>query len=215
MELDEASNDYNADDITAYNIFGQLGFGRFVLEGEYMTGKVSGPGHDHKGYSIQGSYAISNAPAGSWELVYRYSTVENAQGLVSAKEIVRRANIAEAEVDEVDQHYIGVNYLFNGHDAKLMLGYEMNDLTMKMETKLGTGDQVLTVSVPAFNSYSKLKDLITEHNIQNIYNEIHQSTFDCHCGTRHCSSRLCSGQARNQGFRYPWCENDPQNCGSL
>ncbi|MDA0905486.1 MAG: porin [Verrucomicrobia bacterium] len=128
MELDEAGNDYNADDITAYNIFGQLGFGRFILEGEYMTGKVSGPGHDHKGYSIQGSYAISNAPAGSWELVYRYSTVENAQGLVSAKEIVRRANIAESEVDEIDQHYIGVNYLFNGHDAKLMLGYEMNDL---------------------------------------------------------------------------------------
>ena len=29
--------------------------------------------------------------------------------------------------------------------------------------------------------------------IQNIYNEIHESTFDCHCGTRHCSSRLCSG----------------------
>jgi phosphate-selective porin OprO/OprP len=128
MELDEADNDYNADDITAYNIFGQLGFGRFVLEGEYMTGKVSGPGHDHKGYSIQGSYAISNAPAGSWELVYRYSTVENAEGLVSAKEIVRRANIAESEIDEIDQHYIGVNYLFNGHDAKLMLGYEMNDL---------------------------------------------------------------------------------------
>ena len=128
MELDEANNKYNADDITAYNIFGQLGFGRFVLEGEYMTGKVSGPGHDHKGYSIQGSYAISNAPAGSWELVYRYSTVENAEGLVSAKEIVRRANIAESEIDEIDQHYIGVNYLFNGHDAKLMLGYEMNDL---------------------------------------------------------------------------------------
>ena len=140
MELDEGGNDYNADDITAYNIFGQLGFGRFVLEGEYMTGKVSGPGHDHKGYSIQGSYAISNAPAGSWELVYRYSTVENAQGLVSAKEIVRRANIAESEVDELDQHYIGVNYLFNGHDAKLMLGYEMNDLMDSKGDKTWNGN---------------------------------------------------------------------------
>ena len=53
-----------------------------------------GVDHEHEGYSIQGSYAFSNAPAGSWELVYRYSTVENDNddGLVSAKEIVRRAN---------------------------------------------------------------------------------------------------------------------------
>ena len=29
----------------------------------------------------------------------------------------------------LDQHYFGVNYLFNGHDAKFMLGYEMNELT--------------------------------------------------------------------------------------
>ena len=127
MELDESANG-GADDITALNLFGSLGFGRFVLEGEYMTGEVGGVNHEHKGYSLQGSYAISNAPAGSWELVYRYSTVENNEGLVSAKEIVRRANIAESEVDSIDQHYIGVNYLFNGHDAKLMVGYEMNDL---------------------------------------------------------------------------------------
>ena len=128
MELDETSARDNADDITAFNIFGSLGFGAFVLDAEYMTADVSGANHDHKGYSIQGSYAISNAPLGSWELVYRYSTVENANGLVSAKEIVRRANIAESEVDELDQHYVGINYLFNGHDAKLMLGYEMNEL---------------------------------------------------------------------------------------
>ena len=128
MELDETSARDNADDITAFNIFGSLGFGAFVLDAEYMTADVSGANHDHKGYSIQGSYAINNAPLGSWELVYRYSTVENANGLVSAKEIVRRANIAESEVDEIDQHYFGINYLFNGHDAKLMLGYEMNEL---------------------------------------------------------------------------------------
>ena len=44
---------------------------------------------------------------------------------------MRRANVGHdgGEVDEVDQHYFGINYLFNGHDAKLMLGYEMNDLT--------------------------------------------------------------------------------------
>ena len=31
-------------------------------------------------------------------------------------------------VDEFDQHYIGINYLFDGHDIKFMLGYEMNEL---------------------------------------------------------------------------------------
>jgi len=108
-----------------------LGFGKFVLDAEYMSGDAEqgATDHEHKGYSIQGSYALSNAPYGSWELVYRYSTVENTDGLVSAKEIVRRANYENDEVAEIDQHYFGVNYLFNGHDAKLMLGYEMNDLT--------------------------------------------------------------------------------------
>jgi phosphate-selective porin OprO/OprP len=125
---------HNADDLTAYNLFASIGFGAFVLDAEYMTGTVSkttGADHDHKGYSVQGSYAINNAPLGAWELVYRYSTVENSDGYVSAKEIVRRANVGryKGEVDEVDQHYFGVNYLFNGHDAKLMVGYEMNDLT--------------------------------------------------------------------------------------
>ena len=34
---------YNpADKITAYNIFGSIGYGAFNLEAEYMTGKVSG-----------------------------------------------------------------------------------------------------------------------------------------------------------------------------
>ena len=132
MALDNTKKATKPDDLTAYNLFATLGFGRFVLDAEYMTGTASmknGADHDHNGYSIQGSYALSNAPLGSWELVYRYSTVENDNGFVSAKEIVRRANVGESEVDEVDQHYIGVNYLFNGHDAKLMVGYEMNELT--------------------------------------------------------------------------------------
>ena len=29
---------------------------------------------------------------------------------------------------DYNQHYFGVNYLFDGHDAKLMVGYEMNEL---------------------------------------------------------------------------------------
>jgi len=125
MALDESN------DLTAYNLFASLGFGKFVLDAEYMSGDAEqgATDHEHEGYSIQGSYALSNAPYGSWELVYRYSTVENTDGLVSAKEIVRRANYKNEEVAEIDQHYFGVNYLFNGHDAKLMLGYEMNDLT--------------------------------------------------------------------------------------
>jgi len=124
MALDESN------DLTAYNLFASLGFGKFVLDAEYMSGDAErgATEHEHEGYSIQGSYAINNAPFGSWELVYRYSTVENSDGLVSAKEIVRRANIAHEDVDELDQHYFGINYLFNGHDAKLMLGYEMNEL---------------------------------------------------------------------------------------
>ena len=145
------SLDYNpAHKITAYNIFGNLGFGAFNLDAEYMTGKASGISLDavddmtdgtddtHKGYSLQASYAISNAPAGSWEILYRYSEVEGTGNLndelVSAKEIIRRANIVNSSVDKLEQHYVGLNYLFNGHDAKLMLGYEMNELNEDSDT---------------------------------------------------------------------------------
>ena len=78
-------------------------------------------------------------PHGSWELLYRYSEVEGSgnsnEELISAKEIIRRANIVNSSVDRLEQHYVGVNYLFNGHDAKFMLGYEMNNLTELDGTK--------------------------------------------------------------------------------
>ena len=118
---------------TAYNIFGGLGYGAFSLEAEYMSGEVDATGgeHEHDGYFVQASYLFSNALKGDWELVYGYSEVagEGGDELVSAKEIIRRANISSNfdEVNEFEQHYLGVNYLFNGHDAKLMLGYEMNE----------------------------------------------------------------------------------------
>ena len=124
-----------ASDLTAYNIFGSFGYGAANLDIEYMTGtasKSSGD-EDHKGYSAQLSYAINNAPLGAWELVYRYSTVESSGDKVGADEIVRRANFSSGagfkNVHEVDQNYLGLNYLFAGHDAKFMLGYEMNSLS--------------------------------------------------------------------------------------
>ena len=127
-------NDFaEADETTAYNIFGGLGYGAFSLEAEYMSGEVdvTGGEHEHDGYFVQASYLISNGLKGDWELVYGYSEVEGEGGdeLVSAKEIIRRANISDNfdEVNEFEQHYLGVNYLFRGHDAKLMLGYEMNE----------------------------------------------------------------------------------------
>ena len=129
---DPKSGTTKANDLTAYNLFGSIGFGSVNLEAEYMTGTVdtvSEGDHDHKGYSLQASYALSNAPSGSWEFVYRYSQVESSKSqYVRADEIVRRANLNDGKVDELDQHYLGVNYLFNGHDAKLMVGYEINDL---------------------------------------------------------------------------------------
>ena len=127
-------NDFaKADETTAYNIFGGLGYGAFSLEAEYMSGEVDATGgeHEHDGYFVQASYLFSNALKGDWELVYGYSEVagEGGDELVSAKEIIRRANISNdfEMVNEFEQHYLGVNYLFNSHDAKLMLGYEMNE----------------------------------------------------------------------------------------
>ena len=129
METDET---YGLMILTAYNIYRQYWFWSISLDVEYMKGLLISLGdHEHEGYSAQISYALNNAPVGAWEFLYRYSTVEGTptgSSLISAKEIVRRANIVNSTVDELNQHYFGVNYLFDGHDAKLMVGYEMNEL---------------------------------------------------------------------------------------
>jgi len=128
-----------ADKTSAWNIFTRIGKGPFELEAEYMSGTAdtASGDHDHEGYSIQGCYTIDRSDTGAWELVYRYSTVEGKgdQDLISAKEIIRRTNFTKDSdggpwelVDEFDQHYFGINYLFDGHDIKFMLGYEMNEL---------------------------------------------------------------------------------------
>jgi len=137
---DDSNVSLGYDSTNAWNIFSRIGKGPFELEAEYMTGTVdtiSGD-HDHDGYSLQGCYTIDRENQGDWEIVYRFSTVQGkgSQDLVSAKEIIRRTNFTKDSsggpwemVDEFDQHYLGVNYLFNGHDIKFMLGYEMNELT--------------------------------------------------------------------------------------
>jgi len=134
QQNDDSNVSKGYDATNAWNIFARAGTGPFELEAEYMTGTAdtAGGDHDHEGYSIQGAYIIEQENKGDWEFVYRYSIVEGKGGtdLVSAKEIIRRANLASASqlCDEFEQHYFGVNYLFNGHDIKFMLGYEMNDI---------------------------------------------------------------------------------------
>ena len=85
-----------------------------------------------RGYSIQGAYIIEqeNKETGNLYIVTPFVEGKGGTDLVSAKEIIRRANLASASrlCDEFEQHYFGINYLFNGHDIKFMLGYEMNDI---------------------------------------------------------------------------------------
>ncbi len=118
---------YEGGDFSAYNLFGNLHFGNLNLDAEFMNGEAEisgGADQEHAGYMIQAAYDVE----GGWELVYRFSNVNAADDTVNAKEIIRRANVGDDTVDEMDQHYIGVNYLFQGHDTKLMLGYEINEL---------------------------------------------------------------------------------------
>lgn len=140
IQQNDDSNVIKGYDATnAWNIFARVGTDPFEFEAEYMTGTADTAegDHDHEGYSIQGAYIIEQENKGDWEFVYRYSIVEGKgdQDLVSAKEIIRRGNFTKDEdggawelVDEFEQHYFGINYLFDGHDIKFMLGYEMNEL---------------------------------------------------------------------------------------
>jgi len=133
-QVDDTNDSRQHDSTVGWNLFARVSKGPLELEAEYMsaTADVTSGDQDHEGYSIQSAYTIEQENKGDWEFVYRYSIVEGKGGtdLISAKEIIRRANLASASqlCDEFEQHYFGVNYLFNGHDIKFMLGYEMNDI---------------------------------------------------------------------------------------
>ena len=133
VQQNDDSNETNA-----LNIFARVGTGPFELETEYMTGTVdtAGGDHDHQGYSIRVPISLNRKTKETGNLyIVTPSLKERAiRILVSAKEIIRRGNFtadgptAWELVDEFEQHYFGINYLFNGHDIKFMLGYEMNEL---------------------------------------------------------------------------------------
>jgi phosphate-selective porin OprO/OprP len=129
---DDSNASLGYDSTNAWNIFTRIGKGPFEFEAEYMSGTAdtASGDHDHEGYSIQGCYTMNRGDSGDLELVYRYSIVEGkgANGLISAKEIIRRANVSNSTVNEFEQHYLGLNYLINWYDIKFMLGYEMNEL---------------------------------------------------------------------------------------
>ena len=100
QQNDDSNVTKGYDATNAWNVFARVGTGPFELEAEYMSGTAdtAGGDHDHEGYSIQGAYTIEQENKGDWEFVYRYSIVEGKGGtdLVSAKEIIRRANLASA-----------------------------------------------------------------------------------------------------------------------
>ena len=122
-------------DTTAYNLFGGFSYNVLDVFGEYMDAEVDNGNHAYTGYAISPVYNIEYADGSGWEFVYRYSEVEaTGGGKISAKEIVRRAPYHSGGIYDgtftngsCDQHYIGFNYLFKGHAAKLMAGYEINE----------------------------------------------------------------------------------------
>ena len=132
MGVDDDGNDYTGGDFRAYNLFGGFEIGALNLEAEYMNGEADIPGasnEEHDGYMIQAAYTVRNPADGIWEFVYRYSTVEGSTpDTVNAKEVFRRAPISDPRADGLHQHYIGLNYLIQGHDTKLMFGYEINTI---------------------------------------------------------------------------------------
>ncbi len=125
-ELDGTSR---TGDTTAYNLFGGFSFNAFDVVGEYMDADVDNGDHEYTGYSISPVYNIEFTGGSAWEFVYSYSEAwASGGGAVSAKEIVRRGPYKNSTYTNgtIEQHYLGFNYLFKGHTAKLMVGYEVN-----------------------------------------------------------------------------------------
>lgn len=110
-------------DISVFNLYGNIGAGPWKLSGEYLHAAVDnglGANGDASpwGMWVQGSYFVNE----QFELVGRYSYTDSDGRGIKVSDGVRSAP-ASLTGDNLTEFYLGFNYYLVGPDLKLQLGY--------------------------------------------------------------------------------------------
>lgn len=128
--------------------------GSFTLIGEYITSDIdphtAAPGTPNgtngtvgqverspAGYNVTGVYKLTD----SLELVARYSVLDTDGRGVRVSDgfrDVQNAPLSSTTYNEADSAFLGLNYYFNKHNAKIQVGYERANLDGRLANWNGT-----------------------------------------------------------------------------
>jgi hypothetical protein len=109
-------------DLTVYNVFGDLTVGKFSLLGEvYVSDNELGASATADsgawGWYIQPSYRV-----GQWELVARYGFVDSDGRGINLSDSVR-SSPSGGTMDKLSEGYLGGTWYLRGNDVKVSAGY--------------------------------------------------------------------------------------------
>ena len=137
--------------MTGFNPYVQLSFGQFGIQADYQMTTIdpvsntvaSSGGVERKpnGYNVIANYKFND----NYEAVIRYSALDtDGRGQKSSDGF--RDSPATSTYDKSSSWYAGVNYYINGHNAKVMLGYEKAKLTDAISGYGVTGSATTTAA---------------------------------------------------------------------
>ena len=131
--------------MTGFNPYVQLAFGQFGIQADYQmttvdqvsatVGSAGGVERKPSGYNIIANYKLND----NYEGVIRYSALDTDGRGQKASDGFRDSP-ATSTYDKSSSWYVGVNYYLNGHNAKVMLGYEKAKLTDQITGYSASGD---------------------------------------------------------------------------
>jgi phosphate-selective porin len=129
--------------ISGYNPYIKSQFDKLIVQAEYMAttneargAAVTGTERKPEGYTLLAAYKFTDQVEG----VVRYSQLDTDGQGASFGDLYRDAkNIGTGYYNKFDSVYVGVNYYFVDHNAKIMFGYEKAKASEGLPTPGATG----------------------------------------------------------------------------
>jgi phosphate-selective porin len=111
------------DSIKGYNPYLRWVSGDFTILAEYIDTDVQtgATKRNPTAYNVTGIYKVVD----NIDLVARYSAIDTDGRNIRVSDGLRNINGPSTNFNEADSIYLGVNYYFNGDNAKVQAGYEM------------------------------------------------------------------------------------------
>ena len=113
--------------VSGYNPYIKSQFDKLIVQAEYIvtTNEARGTGNDGlerkpEGYTLLAAYKFTDQVEG----VVRYSQLDTDGQGASFGDLYRDAKNISGNYNKFDSVYVGVNYYFVDHNAKIMFGYE-------------------------------------------------------------------------------------------